>query len=318
MNCYYHVLTFCKKWPEQFTSESDYEKAIRIYNGGRPSCDEFADFHYDLGRAHENYATQWGQSKEMTRTCEKLALEEFQIACELDPKNEEYDRQCRKKRKERSTQWAAKYGIDEKISKFLLPPSIEVEIAGQSIGDLGFSGDALPTGLKDEIAEVRKRLKYEMRFTLPVINFRDDWTFENRQYRFRICGIPLPMEKLDPKLNQAEQYGALARQIENVARKTAAQFYSSQDVVSSLRNVTTERPAAVEIEKSPEMLSGLTWVLKSLLNRQMSITDFDPIVSEFLLCRWNNLNLARTLEILASPIVRNRPNGNSLDSDQRS
>jgi flagellar biosynthesis component FlhA len=135
-----------------------------------------------------------------------------------------------------------------------------------------------------------------MGFTLPGINFRDNSSFEKNQYRFRIRGVPFSKGNLTQGMQPAEQRIALARQIENVARKTAAQFYSSRDVYLSLRNVKAERSVAEEIQKDSAMLSELTWVVKDLLSQQISIADFGQIVSEFRRCRSLNLDLQNTRE----------------------
>ena len=207
--CNESVSSYCKDWPYQFSKESRYQQAIEKYKEAEKQCAVFPAFHNYLAFAYEYSAKQLaGNNGGRDRAIDnsKLVLQERREACRLDPKNPEYRD---KLLVTLGRQLIAGNTFEDPLEQRTVPNPIEVELASGSIPDLGFPKTGLPAELQQKITDVRNKLKTDAGFVLPVINFRDDASFERGQFRFLIRGVPLPDEKLDPKAPQNEQWDEL-------------------------------------------------------------------------------------------------------------
>jgi len=314
--CNQSVSSCCNNWPYQFSEESPYQQAIDLYQGAERHCSDFPDFHYSRAFAYQYRAKQLaGNDDGRDRAIEnsKLVLQERREACRLDPRNQEYRDNLLATV---GRQLIAGNTFEDPLEQRIVPNLIELEFASESIPDLGFPATGLSAGLQQRITDVRKNLQTGAGFTLPGIRFRDNAAFERGDFRVLIRGVPLPVERIDPKALQSEQWDELTRCIKEAALSNAARFYTSQDCYVKLREIAkTEDMNTDDIQNDLEMLCALTWVLKVLLREQVPISDFGSIVSEFRRCRSLNRGLVNTVEEIRSlPQIRKRLPGNSHDA----
>jgi hypothetical protein len=325
-SCHFKSWAFflCEMEVDELQKESKYSEAIERLEKETKNCEDFPVFHERLASAYEKAEqakTEGAKSaaKPAPAPDDRRILHERRKASELVPGNKQYRDSLLTAL---ATRLVSGNTFANPLDGRVDPKLIEVELSDKSTSDLGLVKDGLTPQLEQRITELRTSLKQDVGFVLPGINFRDNVKFPAGQFHLLVRGVPLAFEVFPevsqqevPPVNQEEAPLALylAERVGAVARKNAAQLFTTQDCFEKLNDLARSGSDGAGIRNSPESLLALTWVLKTLLTEQASIVDLGPIVPEFLRCQSSGLGLIRTVEEIRSlPEVRKRLRGNSL------
>jgi hypothetical protein len=154
------------------------------------------------------------------------------------------------------------------------------ELLGATTGGEASTGDN--ESLEASLAEMTDRLFWELGLLVPPVTVTSDRRLDRGEMRVQLNDLRWPPIETPHEEATATKIHFIAARTLEMARRNAASLLTTDAVTSLMDRLHDSEPALTEAVKSRFDSTVLTWILRGLLDEQISIRDLHTVLESLL------------------------------------
>jgi tetratricopeptide (TPR) repeat protein len=288
-----------------------WSKAIKEVKIKYKLDNDWDEYNKEMGRIYNEQGNEYYIKGDF-----KNAISSVKEAINWDPQNTTYTERLNE------IKFASHFG-EQFIERYPVVTPIAMEVAENLLPYVYAEGNKesmLSNMFADCLEKMRGRILDETGVRIPGIRFRGNETeLPEGTYNIIINEISIKKgsislekglfpDKLKELIDQR-----ITRELEKILRSNLSEFFGHQEIMLMLLDCQIS-DVYDQMQKTPERLSELAYVIRSLLDEEVPIKAFEKIVKKFLHLREKGKDLLTIIEAIRShPDVRNSLPGNNIN-----